>query len=106
MFKERLRQTREEKNISQTEMASKLGIAVTTYRNYENTSREPNYDILVNISKVLNVSIDYLLENESRSGIRGNIVMQTENLSDTSLKDISEYIEYLNYKERKKSERS
>ena len=102
MFKERLRQTREEKNISQTEMASKLGIAVTTYRNYENTSREPNYDILVNISKVLNVSIDYLLENESRSGIRGNIVMQTENLSDTSLKDISEYIEYLNYKERKK----
>lgn len=60
MFRERLRQTREEKNISQTEMANKLGIAVTTYRNYENTSREPNYDILVNISKVLNVSIDYL----------------------------------------------
>ena len=106
MFRERLRQTREEKNISQTEMASKLGIAVTTYRNYENTSREPNYDILVNISKVLNVSIDYLLGNDSRISTVENMVMQTENLSDASLKNISEYIEYLNYKERKKAGRN
>lgn len=106
MFRERLRQTREEKNISQTEMASKLGIAVTTYRNYENTSREPNYDILVNISKVLNVSIDYLLGNDSRISTVENMVMQTENLSDASLKNISVYIEYLNYKERKKAGRN
>lgn len=101
MFRERLRQTREEKNISQTEMASKLGIAVTTYRNYENTSREPNYDILVNISKVLNVSIDYLLGNDSKAGIVENMIIQTENLSDSSLNDLKKYIEYLNYKEKK-----
>lgn len=103
MFKDRLRQTREEKDISQTEMAKKIGIAVTTYRNYENTSREPTYDILLNIAKSLDVSIDYLLENDSKKSKLDTIVIRAENLPEESLKELINYIDYLRYKERKKS---
>jgi len=37
MFRDKLRTTRESRNITQIDMAGRLGIAVTTYRNYENT---------------------------------------------------------------------
>lgn len=103
MFKDRLRQTREEKNISQTEMAKKIGIAVTTYRNYENTFREPTYDILINIAKELNVSIDYLLGNDSKKSKLDTIIMRAKNLPNEALKELIDYIDYLNFKNNKKS---
>lgn len=100
MFRERLRETRESKNISQTEMANMLGIAVTTYRNYENTSREPNYDMLVNISKILDVSIDFLLNNHYNE--KYDISKKAEKLSVQSIKELNDYIDYLIYKDTKK----
>lgn len=60
-FKENLRRTREEKGLLQTEVANSLCINATTYRNYENTDREPDYDTLIKISEILNISIDDLL---------------------------------------------
>lgn len=100
MFNERLRNAREQLNISQIQMAKKLGIAVTTYRNYENTTREPNYDILVNISKVLGVSIDYLLGNFNPVNNLSYIIAKCEKLSKQSQKDLESYIDYLIYKEK------
>lgn len=60
-FKKCLRQTREKQNLSQTQLAQMLNVNITTYRNYENTNREPDYDTLIRISDILGVSIDYLL---------------------------------------------
>ncbi|MDD4566132.1 MAG: helix-turn-helix transcriptional regulator [Eubacteriales bacterium] len=60
-FKKRLRQTREEIKLSQIEFANLLNINTTTYRNYENTDREPDYDTLMDMSDILGISIDYLL---------------------------------------------
>lgn len=102
MFRERLRATRENKDLSQIQMAEKLGIAVTTYRNYENTSREPNYEILVNIANVLDVSIDYLLGNDCKCNSNSiNVILQkVSNLSDNSCKELNFYLDYLIYKEK------
>lgn len=52
------------KNLTQEDVANKLNIARTTYQSYENGFNEMNYDVLKKISKLFDVSIDYLLENE------------------------------------------
>lgn len=105
MFKDRLRYTRESRDISQIEMAKRLDIAVTTYRNYENTSREPNYEILVNISKTLNVSIDYLLENDGMCSSVSSIVTKAEKLSERSLNELNSYVDYLMYKDERSKQK-
>lgn len=59
-----LKQERVSSKITQKEMAQKLGISYRTYQNYELTSennREPDFETLCKISKILNVSTDYLL---------------------------------------------
>lgn len=59
-----LKAIRKIKNLTQEDVANKLNIARTTYQSYENGFNEMNYDILKKISKLFDVSIDYLLENE------------------------------------------
>ncbi len=61
LFKENLRAFRENANFTQKAFAEELGINVTTYRNYENSNREPDFDTLLLICKKLNISIDKLL---------------------------------------------
>ena len=61
LFKERLSGIRTARGLNQQDLASKLNISQSAIANYESGEREPNLDTLVSISKVLNVSIDYLL---------------------------------------------
>lgn len=56
-----MRAIREDKNISQKDMAKKLGIPSSTYSNYENNNREPKATLLKQIAQVLNVGINELL---------------------------------------------
>ncbi len=63
-FGERLTALRKENGYSRrNEFAEKLGIPSTTLRNYETDAREPGHAFLIQVSKLLNVSIDYLLCN-------------------------------------------
>ncbi len=100
MFKDKLRNTRENKELSQTEMAQKLGIAVTTYRNYENTTREPNYEILVNIANLLDVSVDYLLGNENKGNSLNVLLLKSSKLTERSFRELNLYLDYLIYKDK------
>ncbi len=100
MFKDKLRNTRENRELSQTEMAQKLGIAVTTYRNYENTTREPNYEILVNIANLLDVSVDYLLGNENKGNSLNLLLLKSSKLTERSFRELNLYLDYLIYKDR------
>lgn len=61
-FDKNLEIARKAMNFSRKEMAIKLGISLSAYSNYENGSREPNFNILREISYLLNVSTDYLLD--------------------------------------------
>ena len=100
MFKDKLRNTRENRELSQTEMAQKLGIAVTTYRNYENTTREPNYEILVNIANLLDVSVDYLLGNENKGNSLNVLLLKSSKLPERSFRELNLYLDYLIYKDK------
>lgn len=60
-FNENLRDVREQKGLSQKEVAKKIGVAKSTYSLYESGNREPNVQTIKKISDVLNVSADKLL---------------------------------------------
>lgn len=70
MFDNRLEILRKERKMTQQDVANALGLPTTTYRNYEKDEREPSSEILVNISKLYDVSIDWLL---GRSEYRNSI---------------------------------
>lgn len=61
-FGKKLHDERISHNLTAQQMADKLGISLRAYRFYESGSREPGLETLVKISKILNVTIDYLLK--------------------------------------------
>lgn len=60
----KLKQLREENNISQTEIADYLNIKQNTYSQYETGKRQLPIDMLIKIAKFYKVSTDYILDLE------------------------------------------
>ena len=58
----KLRQAREENNISIKDIANKVNVTRQTISNIENDTSMPSIALLCNICDVLNISIDYLLD--------------------------------------------
>ncbi len=56
----RLRDLREDMDLTQDELVKKLGMHKTTYTNYEQGKREPPFDLIIKLAKFYNVSIDYI----------------------------------------------
>ena len=65
----RIRDLREDSDITQTKMAEKLNISQRTYSRYENAESLMPLDILVQIADIHGVSIDYLLERTDVPGM-------------------------------------
>jgi len=66
----KLKEIRKSKHFTQQDVAEKLNCDVTTYARYENGDRNPPLEILIKLSEVFDVSLDYLVGrqnfNESR----------------------------------------
>ena len=60
-FSERLKEIRNERKLTQKEVAKQLNISTTCYAGYEQSYREPDYQTLRKICKFFNVTSDYLL---------------------------------------------
>jgi transcriptional regulator with XRE-family HTH domain len=60
-FFEQLCSLRTENNMSRSELAKKLGVSTRLISYWENGQRECDFDMLIKISTIFNVSIDYLL---------------------------------------------
>ena len=61
MQRNRMRDLREDAELSQAELAEALGIAQTTYSGYERGFREPSLGMLCQIADFFHTSTDYLL---------------------------------------------
>lgn len=61
MIGNRIKGLREEKRMSQLELAKALNISNTTLSQYENGLRTPSDEIKIKIANYFNVSVDYLL---------------------------------------------
>ena len=57
---------RNEKNLSQEQLAEKLNVTRQTISNWENGKFYPDIDSLVNLSKFFNVSLDDLLSYDDK----------------------------------------
>lgn len=62
-FGDRMRYLRTEKNLSQAELGRLLEVSPSAIGFYERNEREPTFKLLMDMAKMFNASIDYLLCN-------------------------------------------
>lgn len=60
-FAMRLRDLREDHDLTQKQLAERLHISQNTYSQYENSVRQLPIDVLINLSEIYGVSTDYIL---------------------------------------------
>lgn len=58
---EKIKEIRKEHNLNQSEFGELFGLTQNTITNIENDKRFPTYEILIEIAKRFNISVDYLL---------------------------------------------
>lgn len=56
-----LKALRIQKDMTQAQLAQKLGLTKSVISAYENGLRMPSYDVLIHIASIFDVSTDYLL---------------------------------------------
>lgn len=61
LFGDNLKQLRQNANLTQDQLAQKLKTTKQTINRYETGQREPDFDRLVEIAHIFNVSLDWLL---------------------------------------------
>lgn len=57
----RLKQLRQERGLTQQQLADALGLNSVTYLRYEKGQREPSIDLLIVFAEYFDVSIDFLV---------------------------------------------
>lgn len=99
----RIKELRDEKNISQLELAKKLNLTQQSISLYEKGDREPSIDVLKSIANFFNVSLDYLLGKSDVRNVNDDIEKfrfayhkETEGMTDEEIKDALRF-----YKEMK-----
>lgn len=87
-FCENLKSARLEKNITQAELATLIGIANSTYSLYESGKREPTIQTLKKLSFYLNISVDELLGVDFM-GQRAELLKQLMDSKNMKVSDIA-----------------
>lgn len=63
---DRIKLLREENNLTQSQLAKMLGLSASTIGMYEQGKRNPEYEILLLLSKTFSVSTDYIIKGEGK----------------------------------------
>lgn len=80
MFGDRLKDLREEFEMTQEELGKRLNVTKQAVYTYEKGENEPSLDALVKIADIFDVSVDYLL---CRTNQRTNLQINNQILLDT-----------------------
>lgn len=72
-FGERLKELRNNKKLTQSELAHLTGLHYTQIGRYEKSKTMPSSDILKKLADVLSVSIDYLIEGSAEESAKSHI---------------------------------
>jgi transcriptional regulator with XRE-family HTH domain len=67
---QKIRRLRRERELGQAELAKKLNTSVVTISSYETDKSMPSSEMLIKLSKVFNVSIDYLVSAQTTGTIQ------------------------------------
>lgn len=77
-----LKQLREEKGITQTELAKQIGVVRSTICFYETEQHSPTPEMLIKLADYFGVSVDYLLGRDSGT-VSASVAPMGENLTAT-----------------------
>ncbi len=83
---EKIRKVRLEQDLTQQELADKVGISRSNIANYEMNANMPSVDILKKIASVLEISADYLLEDDLTND------EETDEVKDNTEEPVTEYL--------------
>lgn len=102
-FSKRLKKIREEKKLSQAELAQKADLQTAAVSHFETGQRKPSFDNLKRLADALNVSVDYLLGREIKDSgdIAEKLFRDFEKLSANDQQKIKEFAEFLAKKDKK-----
>ena len=84
---ENIKKLRHQKNLTQTQLAQRLGVALSTVASYENQDRMPSIPMLIKLSYEFNVTIEYLL------GVNKNKTLDVSDLTDKQILALNSVIE-------------
>lgn len=72
MFGKRLKDLREDHDLTQQEIADKIGVGIRTYQKYEVEEIEPKLSTLLNLSELYECTVDYIMgkTNHPTEGIK------------------------------------
>lgn len=74
MFANRIKYLRQTRELTQVQLADKLGVAKQSISNWENDNIMPSVDMLEKIADFFSVSTDYLLGREKRKNTDGSTI--------------------------------
>ena len=107
-FNVRLKSLRQKRKLTQSELASILGLKPTAISNYESKRNEPSFEKLIALSKYFDVSCDYLLGvSDAYLPVGGEVLDKDiveffnlyQQLDAESSKEMREFASYLLYKQ-------
>ncbi|MCD8329551.1 MAG: helix-turn-helix domain-containing protein [Lachnospiraceae bacterium] len=91
-FGAKLKSLRKGSNLTQQQLADRLGVAKSVVSYYESGNRYPSYDVLVRIARIFHTTTDYLLDIDRKK------VIDVSDLSDDEVSVITQMIDILKKK--------
>ena len=93
-FGMRVQMLRERESMTRQELADRLDMKPQTLRHYEIGDREPGTETIIAIAKVFNVTVDWLIGNETEPirPAQWALIRATRELSDDQIRSISRMI--------------
>lgn len=114
-FAEKLKYLREQNEMTQEYVASRLNVSRSTIAGYETKNRQPSHEKLTALAALFQVSVDYLLDNQtdivqlspSRAPLpdasETDLLVRYQNLSPRSRMEILDFMQFLEFRDQQKS---
>ncbi|MBQ3506632.1 MAG: helix-turn-helix transcriptional regulator [Clostridia bacterium] len=102
-MKLRIKEYREEMQLTQKELAERIGNVQRNISNWENGASEPDCETIVRLAELFEISIDELFgrrdlifESEKKSGIENIILKEVRELSDGQRYSLLQFLREVN----------
>ncbi len=86
---EKLRMLRESRHLTQIQVANRVGVSKAMISAYETASKAPSIEVLIRLSRLYGVSVDYLVCVDAQK------MIDVSNLDDDSVALVSALVEKL-----------
>ena len=80
MFNERLKKKREERGLTQAELARRVNVGRDSYNKYERAGTKPSQETLVLLAKELRTTVDYLLGKDDTDELDYSTTQKTDDI--------------------------